>query len=538
MPLSMNGKNITLLALTLIALAIVNFLFLFSFGSRDIVYDVSFTNKYHNKDILLEGLQKKHILETDGAETALEIEGYVMRQDEIEIAIKAPKNIENFSAVQVESEFRNSDIPTFEVGLRKKTGYILGEPVYEYEYRHLDNKHLNNYKKYLGEEWEHVSDPKTGMILLQREPKEHEYETIDSDSIVLYHSVEDFLNNPPKNNVRRDVEFDDAGVPIVVKRQVPRTATVNVKLHQKYDFPEREKKGFSRFPYTFRGDSSFFVYFDAKSADALEMSYIKQDRNAQEGADYYELHVYDDVDNLVHYQILDDDGITDGSHFINIQKLSSIIPLEKSGGYRIEFVFHGTGNDSFIRNVEINMPRVMLNNFTYVDKNGYLAKNLITKAMVLYGLAGSIYVSPAHNISAQRIVINQHKHDIRHDDQSSNYFHINDPINQIIIPDGDVMVRHMGNPVALNEESLFLVRPSATIDFDIKSPDQEYSFVIADYQFPSETSSGDLGNTQEFSLKGIHQTQDGKILLRLRANGLEGYGAEILLSKLSVTLVR
>ena len=199
------------------------------FLNRDVVYEVNLENSSNNK-VQVSGLAKEYKMKIGENGEIFEVQNWTMKQDEIEIKVKAPPDFEKYSKLVVEAELENPDSPTLEVGIKKQVDYLLGEPLFDWEWHFLDNKYLNEFKTYLGQEWSVISDQNLGLSLFQKEQK--------------YNSVGNFLENPPQGKIGRW----DAPAP------------------KKYSFENNQiTSGSTNFPFSFRGDFELAVFIDKPS---------------------------------------------------------------------------------------------------------------------------------------------------------------------------------------------------------------------------------------------------------------------------------
>ncbi len=528
--MSPKKKIITIIILAVLFLATAYVCFL----NKELVYKIEFANNTENSDTKITGLVEKFEI-TEKNDTLYKVSNWTMVNDEVEIKIKAPKNIEEFTNLTIATSFQNFDNPTLEAGIKKEVDISVGEPVYDWQYSFLDNQYLNEFQKYMGKGWSSLMDAEKGLMLFQ---KQHNYETI-----------EDFLTNPPKKLETTTVQTDDFGNKKLVKKDIAQTATVNYKLNQKIDpnsliteLTEEElitknilnaRKNFTNINQSFRGGFFLYTYFDNTKQKNLELSFLKQDLNFKSNEDLYEIKVYNEEDDLVYYTVLDDDGIVDNSEVINIQAYKQTIPLKETGAYIVKF--SNPTYDSMIRNININSDKVMLNDFASIDFEGFGVRNLITKPMNLFAMKGFITIYPEHSNASQDVVINGLVYNVDYANRSlTGAFNLEAEINEITTSKNDARIYHNDNPVAVEKEGLFEINPNATVDFK-PIGDVNVNYVIAKYQTP-EIDGEQQYNKTIFDMENIYVDEDGYINLRLRANGLTGYGNEITINSLEVKL--
>lgn len=497
------------------------------YANRDLVYLVNFSNTEKDAKVEIKGVVKKYELKEGEEGVVYQVEDYVMDQDEVEIKIKAPENIADFSALEIEAEFENANNPTLEVGIRKKVDVNMGEPVFDFAYNYLDNKYLNEYGKYLGKDWTRLIDNEKGVSLFQRQAQ--------------YPDIASFLQNPPPT-VNKDVsEADEFGVKQITYKDVPQIATVNYTLKQKIDQKANEdtaeelKSDFSSVPYSFRGTFSAYIYFEKTAEKQLELNFLKQDLNSKTDEDVYEVKIYDYRGNLVSYMILNDDSITDASKRINAQTYQQQIDLPESGVYTVRFV--NVNYDSMIRNISVNTKKIAFNDFTLIDFDGFGVSNLLTKPATIFAKKGTITIFPEHPNASQDITVNGTSFSLDHYNKiATGTFKLADAMNEIVTSKNDVRVVHNNNPVALEKSAFFDVNPNMTMELKtIMSND--VNFVIAAY-LPPETQENSKRNSAHFDLQNVDVDENGNLLFKVRAKGLSGYGNEIKLKTFAVKLLR
>ncbi len=461
------------------------------FLTRDITYEVDLENP--NDKVQVEGLVKKYEMQVGENGEIFEVQNWTMDQDDIEIKVKAPPDFEKYSQLVVEAEFENPDAPTLEVGIKKQVDYLMGEPLYDWEWHFLDNKYLNEFKTYLGKEWSVISDENLGLSLFQKEQK--------------YESVGEFLENPPENP--EDEEE---------KAQI---ATVDFSLFPQYEIQATERKT-TEIPFTFRGNVDFFVFFDPKDSEKIDFSFWKQDRNFYEGPDIYEMRIFDDQEgSLLDYKILQDDGNTKNDLKIDIQKYNLSFLPPKKGVYNIQFRLQESNADAFLRNFSFSSPRVMLNNFMVVDRENFLAENLVTKPMTFFAQNGEVTMSPSHKSSRQKIFINNEE-EIMLEEKTS--FTVSDGPKSFTTTLNSIGIS-ANSPVALSPDALFSRKEFKTTPFLGNDFQDEYYYVVSHY-IAGKTEKSDQAKTALFSTKNIKMENDS-FILKIRSKNITAYQGAI-----------
>jgi hypothetical protein len=525
------------ISILVIAFLIGNFLVFFRFGNRDLVYLID--PEASNERLVIEGLAENQELESDQG-IIWQSKNLVITNDLVEIKAEVPENFAEYNQVEVELEFVNESNPTLELGIKKATDWDLAQRVYEWDYHYLDNQYLNNYLQYLGRRspsgqernWQVLEDQDQGLTLF--------YDQASGQK--KYGSVGEFIANPP-GKINQEVRLKDlTGETIETSKAVSQIASVGYNLPQNYDFaaedPETFKDNVDTFiPYTFRADLHLFVYFDRRFGDELELNFEKQDINATSGLDQYELKVYDQKQNLVYYRILDDDGIEDQSRTINKQLYTQVVTDLPTGGYYVDFNYRGKNQDSMIRNLNINRPRVLLNDFLIFDREDFLVENLINKPFTFYASKGGLRVYPDHDFSEQNVLINGTNYYITQTDPDlTNIIYLSEPQNEVVTTENDLEIRHEDNFVTTRKNVLFDMYPQKTKEFLPNDFQDNYNFLIARYLRPEIQSDNTKKVVKTFRNLDLDLEAERYLPLRFRAEGLEGYGNEIEIKSLQITL--
>lgn len=524
------------------------------FLQQNVTYEIKFQDNLNTKNVQINGLMKTYSLEPRNDGTIAEIEEYVMTKDAVEIALDVPKDISEYDSVIIEAEFENPDSPTLEACLREQQDIVLNEPVFDWTCHALDHQYLNHFQEYLGENWVSLSDEKLGLTLLQK--------TRDDEAGKAgkqYASVQEFLENPPEKKEEIREDFDAFGIPIrVVEKQSP-IATIDAPLKEKapsfsLSHSQEEKElvvgvplgiasedHSTKIPYTFRGDLDLTVSFHKEydSEGLLEIRFLKQDMNRYEGSDLYEVKIYDDLNNIIFYELLPDDGIITAEapekNQQNDQEFLKRIALPEDGMYTVKIRYQGENSDSTIRNISVNMP-TGINHFVSIDQEGYLGTDLITRPMTFYAPAGEITFKPLHDWSQQTIFINDAPFPLLQENEES--FSLTQEKNTIQILKNDVSV-NSEYPVSFSPHILFNTEAHIAVPIGVFQTlfEHPFSYILARYHPSEETSSGTQKNSVSFLLKNP-EIREGKVFFSLRAPQISRYENSILIHKLTFRFIR
>jgi len=490
-----------------------NFLLFYYFGNRDIVYEMKFDSKKENNKIkVVNGIIKNYEIKNKKDGTIYEIENYEIAKKTAIFKIKVPNNIEDYNKINIEAEFENPDYTELQIGLKNKTDMKMNEPVFDYEYHYLDNKYLNEYKTYLGENWTHIKDKKKGLTLFQ---KEKNFKTID-----------DFLKNTPNLIETTTTEIDKYGIEKPIIKKIPQIATIDYKLEPKYDFTKftkNENEIYTYMPYSFLGSLTLFVYFDKNIANQLEVNFLKQDLSYKNEESICEIKIHDYSDKLIYYKMFGDNNNNN-----NPQELENKIPLNKSGIYRVTFK---TNNWSFLtRNININMPKVLINNFLVVDTDEYIDEN-IYKQLEIFATKSNLNLSLRNKNLKQIVMINDNIHHL----ENKISIDLNKEKN-IIIPTKNYISVGSDKPVSLEKDGLFEINKlddyyENFLLLSNKNQYENYNYILMKYiQKKKKNATFDIRKDY------IHIDDDNYIEIKLNLKLKKG--SKIIINNMKISLMK
>lgn len=419
-------------------------------GNRNINYSILFNEINSESPVQITGLEKTQTIEGNENNILMEISEYILKKDEANIIIKIPPSYKSYNTILVEGEFENKDHPSIEIGIQKIQDYSLGIPVYDWEWKTLDNKYLNDYKKHLGTSWNFIEDKEKEIILLQRNP--------------TYTTISDFFNNPPSSFVDNTTQKMYSGI-----------STIQTNLPQ--STPPYIEKNASAIDAIFRGNVTSYVYYDQQREKEFVMALEKKDLNGYEGEDSYEVKIFNEANQVLFYQLLTDDGVITNSKTINTQKYNFSIPLPKSGLYRIEFISVDKRKDTCLTNFFFNSGYVSFNNF-YLMKKSDIDKNITDIATMMYSYPGNIIIKTGSYEGSQQILINNMIHN--GDAKSTINIGVQNVSNPILVAKNDIQIGNDTLGFSFSKEGIIPNPKPITSEFSFETIEKT-NYIISSY---------------------------------------------------------
>lgn len=283
-----------------------------------------------------------------------------------------------------------------------------------------------------------------------------------------------------------------------------------------------------------RGSHTFFILANKKP---LTISVTKQDANAYKGEDVLSIELYKGDKQIIKKEI-PDDGISDISNLkmtpqTEQMKIDNIEP----GIYRLVLTDQSIGMDVQIGKIETNQSSLVSGSLFIVDE----------KLTTLWTNSKKVTLRTPHTVGIQTVKLDG-KYDLKVEKENQNFvFDLNKPesktasasdtntrvVHKLEIPKNDLGISGDGY-FSLSQESLFNPNPVKTIDLSTVTDIDKIDYIIANYQ-PAK-KDGEWYTVQAyFDPKDVVIDGD-KLYFSLESPGLSGYGGEIVIDSLEVTV--
>jgi len=339
---------------------------------------------------------------------------------------------QKFNQAQVELVFQNPESSLFQLGLA-----IKGEKDWNYQFKPIDNKIINNLT------WSKLEE--NGIFLWQR--------------IKKYYNLKDFLKNLNNETAVGFYNYD-------FKRKFK---LINYQPAVNYQIINK----------TIRGYHQFYTY--VKNED-LDFNFKIQDINRAPGPDFLDINVYNDQDQKIYHQRLDDDGYISNLDPASAPRYLSIkIPNLPEGVYKIELACE---DEIFFREIKTKQRYIAFINRLYLVDNpeyadGFL--DLIYQPTEVFTNAKRLSFETAHPEGLQEVQVNNQKLSIN--ETHKKYFLTVDKLPaKIIVPKNDLKIFGTGL-FSLSQEAFFNPEIYNLQNFQ-ETP--EINFLLTSYQIPQQ----------------------------------------------------
>lgn len=325
----------------------------------------------------------------------------------------------------------------------------------------------------------------------------------------IYSNLEQFIEKPPVDKITATYFFDLGD------------------LSQKKSSSSSEKN--TIFTRTLRGSHTLFIRVDKKP---LNITVEKQDSNAYKGEDRLLIELYK-ADKQITKKEISDDGISDiGSLKMKPQIEQIKIDNLEPGIYKLVLTDKSQGSDIGITKIETNQSALILGSPFYI---------LDDRLATVWTNSKKITVTTWHKEGLQTVKLDS-LYSLKVDKTNENYeYNLNKPetadntreLHQLDIPKNDLIITGDGY-FSFSKESFFNPEPIKTVELSTVSDIEKIDYIIANYQ--PVKREGDWKVTQAyFDPKDIKVDGD-KLYFSLESPELSGYGGEIVIDNLEVTV--
>ncbi|MCD6471068.1 hypothetical protein J7K86_00875 [bacterium] len=453
------------------------FIFVFIFGcliyrnfAPKAIVKYNFNLKDNSEMIIpLSPIEETNFLVKDGL-SYLQLPELVMKTDRVRFGVKLPNIRPKKAAVKIRFK---SDNPEFKMAMRE-------DPKFNWQYRLLDNKILNNL------DWEKIQE---GNLLFWQKYKN-------------YDSIQELIDRPSRDQVIAQYFYE-----------------INKNFRIKDYMPKDEE---TTIDCGLRGSHSFYTYI---KDEPINFTFEKQDMNMYEGADEGKIEIYNNENQLVYQMQINDDGITDDSKNKKEPQTFVInLPDMEEGVYRIDLINLSQGNDYLINKIVTKQHLLVFGQKVFCAK---------PEPFNVYTGQGVAEASTLHSSAFQDVEIND-SDKISVDERNKKFrIDLNKEINKIYSPKGDLIIRGDGY-FSFFPDSYFNPRPYNTVEFSNDVDLDNIDYIIANYEYPREVNNW-LEQEVSFDLTKT-QIIDNTLNFVLEAPGLKASNNEIIIGDLEIDL--
>ncbi|MFH1412734.1 MAG: hypothetical protein ABIG10_01765 [bacterium] len=399
------------LLLYLILLAIIVFLVcMYIVPSGHIIYTYNFRS---NSDFIGKLTPKDRVIKPSNGEQ-------IIIGNPVYFSLRTPRK---FDQAKITLKYKNKEDHLLVI----ESGVLVDKDIWRYDLKPVQNKTIDR----IFQDWTRIKQKDT--LFLQRKSN--------------YASIEQFLKDMPLSN---------------------QIALYNYDLPKKYYLsnyqPGRE---YNMVNYHLRGAYQFYTYIYKED---LNFSFLFKDLNLNKDADNIEILVYDQNDNLVYSQKIEDDGIAEiTAQESETRRITIRRPNLPVGAYKIEF----KANDDIIT----------MNLITTQSKLSFINRLWLSnpnQRIVLYSDSQDISLQTINPASLQTATVNGQPLTVPNTYEQFTLIS-RAPVNMIRLAKGDVIISGKG-VFSFNRENL--INPNyKSIDNNFRLTNN-IQYVLADYESP------------------------------------------------------